>query len=264
MHPYFHIFGLELPAYGIMALVGALIAGVFVVLHNRGGRFVPQGDLGLAMVYALAGVLIGAKALSLLTAIPYFIENFSTIFSSVAHFAAFLLNGWVFYGGLIGGFIGGYIFCRSYKVDFLAACAAVVPAIPLFHVFGRIGCFLAGCCYGVEHEMGIVFESSLSAPNGVPLLPVQLIEAAANVVIFAVVVLAQRGMKAKWQVLPLYVILYAVMRFTLEFWRGDAGRGVALLSTSQWISLALLAASVAFLILYFSRQKSAEKTRAVR
>lgn len=259
MYPYFHIFGLDLPAYGTMALVGVFVAAAFVAFYNRGGRFVPQSDLGLAMVYALAGVLIGAKALSLLTAIPYFIENFSLIFSSVERFTAFLLNGWVFYGGLIGGFIGGYIFCRSFKVDFLAGCSAIVPAIPLFHVFGRIGCFLAGCCYGIEHEHGIAFTNSIAAPNGVPLLPIQLIEAGANVVIFAVLLLAQRKMKRKWLVLPLYAALYAVTRFVLEFWRGDAARGVALLSTSQWISIALLAASIAFLIF---RHRS-DKFRAV-
>ena len=263
MYPYFHIFGFTLPAYGTMALAGVLVAAAFVAFHNRGGRFVPQSDLALAMVYALAGMLIGAKALSLVTAIPFFIENFELIFSSVSTFSAFLLNGWVFYGGLRGGFVGGYVFCRSFSVDFLEGCAAVVPAIPLFHVFGRIGCFLAGCCYGVEHPNGIAFTDSIAAPNGVPLLPIQLIEAGANVVIFALLLLAQRRMKRKWLVLPLYLIIYSVVRFTIEFWRGDAARGVVLLSTSQWISIVLAIGSVVFLVLLFSGRIPTNKNRTV-
>ena len=248
MQPYFHLFGLSLPAYGMMALLGGVVAVLFAMLHNRGGRFVKQSELGLCAVYALVGMIIGAKILALITEIPFFIEHAGIIFSSMELIAGALLNGWVFYGGLIGGLIGALIYCRSFGEDYFAVLSAAAPSIPLFHMFGRVGCFLAGCCYGVPHEHGIAFTESLAAPNGIPLLPVQLMEAGANLVIFAVLLILQRKLEKKWLVLPLYLLLYAVTRFTLEFWRGDSIRGVAILSTSQWISIAIFVVGAILLL----------------
>ena len=263
MHPYFRIFGYDIPAYGTMALAGAVIAALFTVFHNRRSRYIAQRDLGLAGAYALAGMLIGAKALALITEIPLFIANASEIFSSVESAVAAFMNGWVFYGGLIGGIVGVYMYCRSFKEDFRGMAAAVTPSIPLFHVFGRIGCFLGGCCYGVPWEHGVVFSGSLSAPNGVPLFPVQLVEACAEALIFVALLIIQHRAREKWIVLPAYLLMYAPARFIIEFWRGDAIRGVFLLSTSQWISIALVIITSVLLIRYF-RQKTAADAAGVQ
>ncbi len=263
MHPIIHIFGFDLPAYGAAVLIGAVVAALFAVFHNRGSRYIAQRDLGLAAVYALAGMLIGAKVLALITEIPFFISNASVIFSSVDSAVGAFMNGWVFYGGLIGGIIGTYMYCRSFKEDFCGMAAAAAPSIPLFHVFGRIGCFLGGCCYGVPWERGVVFTESLSAPNGVPLFPVQLVEACAELLIFAVLLIIQHRAREKWIVLPAYLLMYAPARFIIEFWRGDAIRGVFLLSTSQWVSIALVIVTSVLLFRYF-RQKTAANTAAVQ
>lgn len=118
------------------------------------------------------------------------------------------------------------------------------PAIPLFHVFGRVGCFLGGCCYGLPSAWGFVYRySPVAEANGVSRFPVQLVEAAWNLVLFLLLARLQR--RGRDRLLPLYLALYAPARFLLEFLRGDAYRGIFLgLSTSQWISLFLFPAAL--------------------
>ena len=133
----------------------------------------------------------------------------------------------------------------------------LVPAIPLFHAFGRVGCFCAGCCYGVEapEPWGIAFTHAVAGPNGVPLLPVQLWESGAELVIFVILLWYAARTRARERLLPAYVLLYAPTRFVLEFFRGDSARRLyGPLSTSQWLSLAAIAA--AFWLLY--RRKNHE------
>lgn len=240
MHPYFHLFGLNIPAYGTVAGVGFLVAGVYAVLLSRRGTRVSRADLGYAAVIGGCGMLIGAKLLALITEIPFMIEFHEKIFSSVESFAVFFLGGWVFYGGLIGGLVGAWMFCRRWKVDFGAVCDISAPAIPLFHAFGRVGCFLSGCCHGIKWAGGIAFTEAIAAPNGVPLFPVQLVEAGCNLILCVVLSLLRKRFRRSGTLMCVYLVSYAVIRFALEFLRGDAIRGVFLLSTSQWISAAIV------------------------
>ena len=128
-----------------------------------------------------------------------------------------------------------------------------VVALPLMHAFGRAGCFFAGCCYGVRCDgpLAVTFHSSPAAPNGVGLFPVQLLEAALNLVLFACfcAVFRSRARAARISCTGLYLCAYAVIRFFVEFLRGDAARGLWLgLSTSQWCSIAALAAGIWLLL----------------
>ena len=135
---------------------------------------------------------------------------------------------------------------KQRRLSFDSLGRDLVPALPLFHAFGRVGCFLAGCCYGIPAPagwLGVTFPASaVEAPSGVPLLPVQLYEAAGCVLLFLLLDhLTDRGWPGG-RLLALYLALYAVFRFLLEFLRGDAVRGsLGPLSTSQVISLAVLA-----------------------
>ena len=147
---------------------------------------------------------------------------------------------------LLGGLAGAWLFCKQRRLSFDTLGRDLVPALPLFHAFGRVGCFLAGCCYGIPAPagwLGVTFPASaIEAPSGVPLLPVQLYEAAGCVLLFLLLDhLTDRGWPGG-RLLALYLALYAVFRFLLEFLRGDAVRGsLGPLSTSQVISLAVLA-----------------------
>ena len=101
----------------------------------------------------------------------------------------------------------------------------------------------------MEFDGGIVYHESLFAPNEVPLLPIQLIESACLLGLFALMLFYEKRQKNKYGIVVFYMIGYGIIRFVLEFFRGDALRGSAAgLSTSQWVSIALIAlASVIFL-----------------
>ena len=154
-----------------------------------------------------------------------------------------LTSGTVYYGGLLGFIASVHWYLHRYHLNAPLFWDCLAPALPLFHVFGRIGCFLNGCCYGVEsRHFGLAFTCSLSAPNGVPYFPVQLAEAAFEALIFLLVWRFALRTEGHGKALPFYLLLYAPVRFLLEFLRGDAVRGIWFgLSTSQWLSLALFA-----------------------
>ena len=166
--------------------------------------------------------------------------------------------GIVFYGALAGGVIGALIGSVIAKDDIRDYLDIVVPVIPLGHAIGRIGCFFAGCCYGIPSECAIAVtytDPVGGAPVGVSLLPVQLFEACADLAIFAVLITVSHKTVSKYLTTILYCVLYGTARFILEFYRFDSIRGIAGgLSTSQWISLFMTAAGIICLIIYLVRR----------
>lgn len=237
------------------ALVGIFIAcPVGIALYKkRGGN-----DISMIFMYIIGavGVFFGMHILYGITNISQwhtlgqaegfldFLQKFLNIF-----------GGSVFYGGLIGGLVAGFIYIRKAKlpVDVTTDCAAV--SIPLFHGISRVGCFLGGCCYGVEWEHGITFTNALiEQANGVPRVPVQLFEAAYDMLLFAVLLILINKKLLAGKLMALYLLTYAVGRFTLEFWRGDDYRGHLFgLSTSQLIAVLMFVGSVIFLIVKSKR-----------
>lgn len=106
----------------------------------------------------------------------YFITNIKNIVEN-PDIMRHLADGWVVYGGIIGGILSAMLYSRIKGLKFLAYFDMLIPSVALAQGFGRIGCFLAGCCYGKETDgfLGIVFHESKYAPNGIRLLPTQLI-----------------------------------------------------------------------------------------
>jgi phosphatidylglycerol:prolipoprotein diacylglycerol transferase len=122
-------------------------------------------------------------------------------------------------------------YIRKREIDFKDITDILVPSVLLFHVFGRLGCFFAGCCYGRETTWAI-------AING--LIPVQLIESGFNLLILMEILLFRPERERPGVLFPMYLTVYACGRFLLEFMRGDASRGAFLIfSTSQWISVSV-------------------------
>lgn len=101
-----------------------------------------------------------------------------------------LRGGFVFYGGVFGGLLSLVLVCRYFRYDRDSMFMVITPALPLAHAFGRVGCTVAGCCYGIETDgiISIVYHNSRYAPVGVRLFPVQLVEAAGDIVIFIILV----------------------------------------------------------------------------
>ena len=143
------------------------------------------------------------------------------------------------------------MYCWIKKADFWKYFDLVMPSVALAQGFGRIGCFLAGCCYGRETDsiISVTFQNSDFAPNHVALIPTQLYSSILDFLHFGILLYIARRKKADGQVAAFYLIFYSIGRFVLEFFRGDLIRGsVGSLSTSQFISLFILAAGIAILI----------------
>ena len=137
---------------------------------------------------------------------------------------------------------------KDIRVEVCSIADLVMPSVALAQGFGRIGCFLAGCCYGMptHSHFAIVFHDSDFAPNNIPLVPTQLISSGLDFLHCLLLLYAAKKCKKQGQVVSLYLICYSLGRFVLEFFRGDLNRGaVGSLSTSQFISLFIFAAGVA-------------------
>ena len=178
-----------------------------------------------------------------------------------------LKSGFVFYGGLIGGAIGVFAALKIQKKDFFKIVDIYAVALPLGHAFGRIGCFFSGCCYGMPYDgwLSFTYTTALDAstPIGIPLLPVQLIEAGVLFALFATLLIVYlKAPKHKGLCSLVYAYGYAIIRFTLEFFRYDAERGGFLgLSTSQWISVAIFVAATIWLILTIVKSKKKKQIK---
>lgn len=172
----------HIPMYAVLALLGAGAAW-FYVHHRLRRRGENPGRTEQAFLWGVLGAMLGAKLLYLLPLLPQLAADLPLLCTAPHSFMAkYLSGGFVFYGGLLGGLAGAWLFCKQRWLSFDTLGRDLVPALPLFHAFGRVGCFLAGCCYGIPAPagwLGVTFPASaVEAPSGVPLLPVQLYEAA--------------------------------------------------------------------------------------
>lgn len=163
--------------------------------------------------------------------------------------------GLVFYGGLIGG-IGTAIWTvKCLKLDMERVACCIVPYVPLGHAIGRIGCLLAGCCHGVR------CGEYLANKWGICYFPIQAVEAVCNLIIMVVLLRCVNKKKYHNVILRIYLLLYANVRFFLEFFRGDAIRGTLCgLSTAQWVSVILCMICLADKCLLCRRKLCAEET----
>lgn len=242
MLPTINIFGKTIAMYGLMITLGIFIGVVIALLRHKKYN-ISMDDTFFSACYAGIGLVIGAKLLYVLTIAPILIKNWDIIMSDIKVLFNALAGGFVFYGGFLGALIGYYIYCRKYKLDFVKLLDLMAPSIPIMHGIGRIGCFFAGCCYGMHYDgpFHIVFENSMAAPNGVPLFPTQIVESIFNILAGIILIIYTRRVRRTGRAIGIYIIYYSIMRFCLEFLRGDIARGSILsISTSQLISILLL------------------------
>lgn len=251
MLPYLNLFGRVLPTYSLLGVAGVLL-GLLVALARCKRFQLSASDCAYIYVMGGVGAVIGAKLLYLIPLLPQMIADLPLLGQNPSlFFARYLTGGMVFYGGFLGGILGAWLEARYFRLRFSDFFPVLVPTLPLIHALGRVGCFCAGCCYGVEaaEPWGIPFTHAIAAPNGVPLLPVQLYECAAELMIFLFLLWYVPRAASKGGILRAYMLAYAPVRFVLEFFRGDVVRGIyGPLSTSQWISLAVMAAAVVWLV----------------
>lgn len=228
MYPNIHII---IPSYAFFAVLGGLVVSLFLFFRIDKFNVLFSDFLKMFGISLVCGA-IGSRVVFVLSRIPWLITNFSikTLISTI------LGGGFVFYGGLFGVLFGIYRYSKKRNYDFHKISNMVVPAIPLFHFVGRIGCFFAGCCYGYKLPSAI----SLLGIVTIDRFPTQIIESIFNLILFFIIIIGQRK-KVNLNWLKIYLISYSVFRFIIEFTRGDAIRGLFLgVSTSQIISIAIV------------------------
>jgi len=238
--------------YGLMIALGVVVAYT-VGEYRAKKRGLDPDSLFWITVSCLVGGIIGAKLLFYIVEIKAIIEN-PKLLLDVTH-------GFVVYGGIIGGIGVGYLFCKIKKLVFLKYFDLVMPSIAIAQGFGRIGCMFAGCCYGRETDswFHVIYQSSDFAPNGVALIPTQMIMALLNFAHFFILAfLAKKVVKHDGQVAGFYLVFYSIGRFFLEYLRNDPRGEVKVFSTSQFISLFILAAGVGTILLcgYLGKKKA--------
>ena len=241
MYPFLTIGNFKLPMYGLCILIGAAL-GVYAAMRRAKKTTIDPDDVLYSITYTAIGAILGGKALYVLTSWETISANASFYFSSFEGFREFFSYGFVFYGGLLGGLAVFIPYCIIRKLNLGEMINLIIPSVPLVHGIGRIGCFLAGCCYGLPMDppWGVYFNSAM-APHGVALFPVQLLEAALNILLFCFLYNYAKKPRKPGRILGLYLICYGVERFFLEYLRYDAIRGFFMgISTSQWISLVLV------------------------
>lgn len=232
MHPFVNIFGRAIPTYSLCILAGILLACPALILLSKNFK-VKIEDAIYSFLYALIGLIVGAKLLYLLT-------NISSLPSIIRQYGiqALLRGGFVIYGGLIGAFSTTYIYCRQFHLRPQEIFSLLITVCPLIQCCGRIGCLLAGCCYGLPYDgrFSVLIE-------GCRRFPIQAVSSALDLILFLFLLFHGIFSKRKNLQFPLYLILYSTGRFAIEFFRADAARGFfGPFSTSQWISLAFFAA----------------------
>lgn len=242
MYPYLNVFGKTIGSYGLFMALGFLTVGALAVIRAR-KRGILAEDVLIVAAVAVGMALIWGKLTYILVTYP-----FSVIIEQLAagNFQIFSSGGIVFYGGLIGGLLGAILGIKIARCSLFGIEAAVVPYIPLGHALGRVGCLLAGCCHGVTYDGFLAVHYTHSIAGLLPeqgYFPIQLVEAACNIGICVCLLFCERRKQRPFDLLFTYLGLYAIVRFFLEFFRGDGVRGIYFsLSVSQWISLGLLIA----------------------
>lgn len=254
MQLYFNLFGHSLPSYGAMIATGIVISNILAITLILRMYELDLNDFIILEAYCFLGAFLGAKIL-------YLIVSYKEIkwnrFFDLHYFNVLMQSGFVFYGGMIGGLCAILVAGKVHKINYKNYVQHCVFLIPLIHCFGRIGCFLAGCCYGIPYHglCAVTFPSNSLAPSGIPLFPIQLVEAAGLLLLALGILLMDRFIKKN--TLVLYLFGYGCLRFGLEFLRNDGERGhLGKLSTSQWISVLMIILSVIIAIAGIRKSKN--------
>lgn len=251
--PFVH---LKVHSYGLLVALGFLAAMAWIRYQApRAG--LPAGKmLDLAFLMLLVA-LLGSRLAYLVVEWRHFLKHPGEI-------VQIWEGGLVFYGGLILCIPAAYYYTRRQGFAFLKVADLFMPGVALGHALGRLGCFLAGCCYGKQCAVGAwyaaIFPSTPGslAPAGVPLFPTQLMEAASELIIFLLLAWKSRKKGFDGQILLLYLMAYAILRFGIEFLRGDRERGLYFneaISFSQILSILLFVCALS--VLLYRRRRSA-------
>lgn len=246
MFPELHIFSVIIPMYVLCVATGFLV-GTIILYFDFQKIHINAKYVFRLMCFVETGVIIGGNFF-------YLVVNISKLqryFYSFGFTGIFTKSGFVFYGGLLGGVFSIWLFSKVYRQSFKDFLIYELSVAPMIHAFGRIGCFFAGCCYGIKYD-GLL---SIYI-NGTNRFPVQLLESFLLVFLFFILQLFL--FKHKSYVIPAYFSGYGLIRVICEFLRGDVTRGfIGKFSISTWISIFCIVIGIIFI--FISRKSGDNK-----
>lgn len=255
MHPeLFHIGPLVIRSYGTLIVIGFL-AGLGLI-RFRSARYGIEFEKALDLSFGLLiWGFLGAKLFHWLIQPTEFIDSFRIILSDPVRWLKNLGNGFEFFGGIVSGVIYFRYFCRKHGLQVRDVLDLITPAIPLAHAFGRIGCFMAGCCYGksCSHSWAVVFtHPDTLAPMNIAIHPTQLYE---SILLFfltlGLLAAEKRIHQIPGRMISFYLLGYTAIRFFVEYFRAD-DRGVIpglLLSGTQLIAVFIAIGAIVWLVI---------------
>lgn len=260
MYPTLWSFGpLEFHSYVVM-LALAVLVGVFLTIWKNDTLETPYPITTIGGLWVLIGGMFGARI--------WWILQYDSPWNLYQAFK-FWEGGLVFYGGLLGGVVAGWGYLRYCRVPILEAGDLIMPQVPLAHAIARMGCFLNGCCWGAPttQPWGVVFPAGSQpyrehlhagiiaedATHSAAVHPTQLYSALGLVLLFFVMRFAYTKKHPPGGVFFLYPVLYGVMRFVVEIYRGDTGRPVGQMTLSQLFSLGIAGVGALALIWVWAR-----------
>ncbi len=248
MHPIlFRVFGWPVYWYGVLLALAYLVALQLAVARAKRAGVDPTKVMDLG-IYLIIAALVGAKLMLIFVDFQHFRQQPAELLSLVR-------VGGVFYGGLIAAFFTAIVLLRRYQLPLWPTADLIAPGIALGHIVGRFGCLMAGCCFGKATNVpwAITFTDVVAANTSgttldVPLHPTQLYDAGAEAIILAILLYTEkRGRPFAGRTFWLYLLLYAVSRYVIEFYRGDFRGTIFGMSTSQFVSLVILPISLIML-----------------
>ena len=245
----FKIGSISIYSYGLMIAFGFLFATILSERYARKNGICPNLIMDLSVVVILSG-LIGARIL-------YVICNFQYFMSEPGEIVMLTRGGLIFYGGALFSIIPAYIFLKFKKVSFLKATDVIIPYATLAHSAGRIGCFLNGCCWG---KTTVIFLGAKFSQSLYSLHPVQLYESIGLCGLSFLLIFIRKKKKFNGQVLLSWCIFYPILRFCLEFLRGDNEQVLIGLTFSQIISIFIVLIAI---IILFLRKYAIQKKQNV-
>jgi len=229
---------LTINSYGFCIALGIVVA-FFIIIHRTKKLGLNQDNLSELFLWCFAAAFIGGKLF-------YYFESPSKYLASPSLMLQNMGNGFVFYGSLIFVIPTMYWWLRKNKIPFWPFMDGVAFGGPVLHSFGRLGCFLVGCCHGkvCDNALGVVFSHPLTSadPKNTPLYPTQLFDIFINLSILLIVYFVSKKQQFKGQLFLIYIMLYAIGRAINETFRGDDERGFlfgGIITYSQFIALVL-------------------------
>lgn len=240
-------------SYGAFIFLGAILASTYLIKQLK-KQFALKIDYSLNLVIGIIiTAIVGGKAFLFFENPNYFWDNPSALLAN---------SGFVFYGSLVFSLSFVFLFIRKHKLAIWPFLDIIAITTLIVHFFGRLGCFMAGCCHGIPNDgfFSVVFSdpNCVAEPLNTPLHPTQLYSAFTLLLILLIVSQVKKHHRFDGQAFLTYLMLYAAGRSIIEEFRGDEARGFVFdgfLSHSQLIALVLFILALYFYIVKWKSTK---------